>query len=255
MSAVLIYGDLWTDCCAMEAIVRRYTLEQVRQYDSVSALLKGLQRSSGAGLILCLRPHEHVYLFYRLRRWLNGRRVLVVTDRMYYSDRSVMQYFGLREWLERDELLPFIFPERFSQPPPEAWLRFRRPRPKGGVTSDADRAENDAGMMPGSLLARLNLYVRWSLPAGVTEPKYALLLLLSSGCPAVLLARQVSMHPKTVSIYRRETLARLNMRPSPLSLYRGLRVLRQLQRTPLVHEEGNLSEMAGVLLTAGERNY
>ncbi|ECG8633872.1 transcriptional regulator [Salmonella enterica subsp. salamae] len=253
MNTVLIYGDLWADCRAMEVIIRRERLENVNICESVSALILSLSQSSCASVILCLRPHEHVYLFYRLRRWLNSRKVLVVSDRMYYSDRCVMQYFGLNEWLERDELLPFIFPERFSQGPPEAWFRFRRPRLKGGVTSDADRAENDIGMMPGSILARLNLYARWSLPAGVTEPKYVLLL-LSSGYPAVLLAKQVRMHPKTVSIYSRETMVRLKMRPSPLSLYRGLRVLRQLQRTPLLHED-NLSEMTDVLLTAGERNY
>lgn len=255
MNTVLIYGDLWADCRAMEVIIRKERLENVSVCESVSALILSLSQSSCASVILCLRPHEHVYLFYRLRRWLNSRKVLVVTDRMYYSDRCVMQYFGLSEWLERDELLPFIFPERFSQELPEAWFRFRSPWLKGGVTSDADRAENNVGMMPGSILARLNLYARWILPAGVTEPKYTLLLLLSSGCPAVLLARQVRMHPKTISIYSRETMARLKMRPSPLSMYRGLRVLRQLQRTPLLHKEGNLSEMTDVLLNARERNY
>lgn len=83
MKTVLIYGDLWTDCCAMEAITRRYSLESVRISDSISALLHNLSQSPEAGLILCLRPHEHVYLFYHLWRCLRGRKVLVVTDRMY----------------------------------------------------------------------------------------------------------------------------------------------------------------------------
>ncbi|EKY4302450.1 TPA: transcriptional regulator [Salmonella enterica] len=255
MSAVLIYGDLWTDCCAMEAIVRRYTLENVSVCESVSALMLSLSQSPYASVILCLRPHEHVYLFYRLRRWLNGRKVLVVTDRMYYTDRCVMQYFGLREWMERDELLPFISRGQTGNQVAEAWIRFRRPGEACRVSQLPDIAEEGGKAMADSILFRLNMYVRWNLPSGVSDSKYALLLLLTSGCPAVLLAKQVRMQPKTVSIYRRQAMARLNMKSCPVSLYRGLRLLSQLQRTPLMLAEGNLSEKTGVMLTAGERNY
>lgn len=94
------------------------------------------------------------------------------------------------------------------------------------------------------------MYVRWNLPPGVSDSKYALLL-LASGCPAVLLAKKVGMNPKTLSIYRCQAMSRLGMGTSPLSLYRGLRLLKQLQRTPLMQEEGNLSENVRATLTAG----
>lgn len=96
MNTVLVYGELWTDCCAMEGIARRYSLEPVSRHDS--SLRLGLSQSPGARLILCLRPHEHVYLFCHLRRWLKNRNVLVVTDRVYYSERCVMRYFRVSGW-------------------------------------------------------------------------------------------------------------------------------------------------------------
>ncbi|EAO4206308.1 transcriptional regulator [Salmonella enterica] len=235
MKTVLVYGDLWTDCCAMAAIARSHSSESVRICDSVSSLLLHLSREPEIGLILCIRPHEHVYLFYNLRHLLRNRMVLVVTDQMYYSDRCVMRYFGLTNWLERAELLSFIT----GKQPPEAWQRFRCP---GNEVSGPSLMEEGAEISPESILLWLNLFAYRYLPSGVSGSKYALLLKLSSGCPGVWLARQEKMNPKTLSAYRRETMMRLEMKPSPISLFRGLRVLKQLQRTPFMLGKGKLTE-------------
>ncbi|EHO4425270.1 hypothetical protein KJU82_003968 [Salmonella enterica] len=119
-----------------------------------------------------------------------------------------------------------------------------RPRLNGDVAGAAEKGEGDGEIGEDSILSRLNLYARWNLPAGVKETRYTLLLQLASCHRAVVLAAQLNMSPKTVSIYRRETMFRLNMEPSLVSLYRGLKVLKQLQRTPLMDEQGNLSEKA-----------
>ncbi|ECJ2556731.1 TPA: transcriptional regulator [Salmonella enterica subsp. enterica] len=244
MKTVLIYGDLWTDCHTMKAFISRDRLISARICESVSDLLHKLSHLPQACLILCLRPHEHVYLFYNIRCWLKKRKVLIVTDRMYYSDQCVVRYFGLSQWLERDELIPFIFPERSGNAPSGGWGRFMRPRLNGDVAGAAEKGEGDGEIGEDSILSRLNLYARWNLPAGVKETRYTLLLQLASCRRAVELAAQLNMSPKTVSIYRRDTMFRLNMEPSLVSLYRGLKVLKQLQRTPLMAEYGNLSEKA-----------
>lgn len=254
MKTALIYGDLWTDCHTMKALISRDCLTSSRVCESVSELFHKLSYLPQACLILCLRPHEHVYLFYNIRRWLKKRKVLIVTDRMYYSDHCVMRYFGITEWLERDALIPFIFPERSGVLPSGVWYRFMNPQLKGDVTSYADEAENGGGMMAENILSCLNLYARRNLPVGVTEARYTLLLLLTSGRPTVVLAELFNMTSKMVSFYRIETMVRLKMEPSIVSLYRGLRVLKQLQRTPLMDEYGNLSEMARVTLTVEEKN-
>lgn len=251
---MLIYGDQWPDCCAMEAIIRKCSLESVRICDSISALLLGLSASPKVGLILCLRPHEHVYLFYRLRHWLKNRKLLVVMDKMYYTDRCVMQYFGVKYYLERDELLPLISRKGPARSDAETWRWFRHSREDSGLSHPPDMTEPGGGMMAENILFLLNQYIRWNIPAGVSDSKYSLLLLLSSGCPAVLLARKMRMHPRTVSIYRWQAMSRLNMKSSPVSLFRGVRLLAQLQRTPFMSEYGDLSEKAGVTLTTGETN-
>lgn len=127
-----------------------------------------------------------------------------------------MQYFGLSDCMERNELLPFLF-EQSGKGFAEARLWFRNPR----RNCQADEDEENFDVMAENILFRLNLYARKHLPNGVSESKYALLLLLSSGCPAGLLARQVRTSPQKVSLYRRETMAQLKMSPSPISFFRG----------------------------------
>lgn len=71
--------------------------------------------------------------------------------------------------------------------------------------------------------------------SGVTQAKYALLILLSSGHPAIELAKKFGLGTKTVSIYRKKVMYRLGMDSSPLSLFRGLKLDAHLQRTAFAH--------------------
>ncbi|EDJ2557700.1 transcriptional regulator, partial [Salmonella enterica subsp. enterica serovar Poona] len=58
------------------------------------ALLQHLRRKPEAILILCLRPREHLFLFYALRRTLPEHPVMVISDELLFSDRVVLKVYG-----------------------------------------------------------------------------------------------------------------------------------------------------------------
>ncbi|EDZ2991612.1 transcriptional regulator, partial [Salmonella enterica] len=105
MRNVIIYGINWTNCYALQSIFKqKYPEKCVKTCNSLTALLHSLSDMPDAGLILALNPHEHVYLFHALQTRLQNRKVLVVADRLYYIDRCVLQYFGVMDYVLKDEL-------------------------------------------------------------------------------------------------------------------------------------------------------
>lgn len=229
MKMVIIYGDMWTDCYAMDAIIRRRCLaEKVLMCDSVSVLVQYLSTFPDARMVLCLRPHEHVYFFYMLRGILKQHRVLVVADRLYYTDWCVMQYFGMGDYLLRNELTSFILP---GSALPDRWFRFWCHRQLSSPEKTWKTDRGDGRITPEEVLFNINHYAQRHLPTGVSMEKYALLLVLSTGQAAGGLAKRIKLSPKTVSTYRIQAMERLGMVSSPLSLQRGVRLLKHLQRT------------------------
>lgn len=114
MRNVIIYGINWTNCYALQSIFKqKYPEKCVKTCNSLTALLHSLSDMPDAGLILALNPHEHVYLFHALQTRLQNRKVLVVADRLYYIDRCVLQYFGVMDYVLKDELSCAI---RFRKP-------------------------------------------------------------------------------------------------------------------------------------------
>ncbi|EDP8644447.1 transcriptional regulator [Salmonella bongori] len=233
MKNIIIYGINWTNCYALESIFKqKYPEKRVKTCNSLTGLLRSITEMPDAGLILSLNPHEHVYLFHALQARLQNRRVLVIADRLYYIDRCVLQYFGVMDYVLKDELSTIIHPEREKVRLPEAWLRFcHRTHRKAVVATYAF----NAGETPEEVLSNINQYAWWNLPPGVTQAKYALLILLSSGYPAMDLAKKFGLGTKTVSIYRKKVMYRLGMDSSPLALFRGLKLDAHLQRTAFAH--------------------
>ncbi|EAP0341924.1 transcriptional regulator [Salmonella enterica subsp. enterica serovar Kentucky] len=227
---------------------QKYPEKCVKTSNSLTALLHSLSDMPDAGLILALNPHEHVYLFHALQTRLQNRKVLVVADRLYYIDRCVLQYFGVMDYVLKDELSCAIRSDREKLRLPEAWLRFcHRPQKK---TVAATYAFN-AGETPEEVLFNINQYAWWNLPPGVTQAKYALLILLSSGHPAIELAKKFGLGTKTVSIYRKKVMYRLGMDSSPLSLFRGLKLDAHLQRTAFAHNPGVLDDNCALPIAVG----
>ncbi|ECG8591058.1 transcriptional regulator [Salmonella enterica subsp. salamae] len=232
MKNIIIYGINWTNCYALESIFKqKYPEKRIRTCNSLTTLLHFISDAPDAGLILALNPHEHVYLFHALQERLQNRRVLVVADRLYYIDRCVLQYFGVMDYVLKDELSGLIRSEHLKARLPEPWLRFcHRPQRKTAAMTYAF----NAGETPEEVLFTINQYAWWNLPPGVTQAKYALLILLSSGHPAIDLAKKFGLGTKTVSIYRKKVMHRLGMEASPLALFRGLKLDDHLQRTEFI---------------------
>ncbi|ECC8921169.1 transcriptional regulator [Salmonella bongori] len=227
MKHIIIYGDLWADSRAVIAIIQnRYAGINTMLCSNMTELVGFLSRYPDAGLVLCLRPHEHVFLFYHLQPWLASRRVLIVVDRLYFTDQCVMQYFRLTDFLQRDRLTPLIQPGRHLSDEPDAWHRFWK---MDGVTC------RFPGEVVGSetLLLTLKQYMWQQLPVSVSVEKYALLVLLSTGLSSTSVARRWRLSANAVSLYWRQAMKGLDMPPSRVALYRGVCLRDELQRTAI----------------------
>ncbi|EIW3592679.1 transcriptional regulator [Salmonella enterica] len=92
---VIIHGDCWPVVSAVQAVVRAMRPEcRCDIAESLPCLLQRLTGAPEAVLILCLRPREHIYLFYALKSLLLDHPVLVISDELLFSDRLVLRCWG-----------------------------------------------------------------------------------------------------------------------------------------------------------------
>lgn len=92
---VIIHGDCWPVVSAVRHVTKAICPEY--RCEVTGSLLCLLQRLAGAPeaiLILCLRPREHIYLFYALKSLLLEHPVLVISDELLFSDRLVLHCWG-----------------------------------------------------------------------------------------------------------------------------------------------------------------
>lgn len=68
---IIVYGDCWPVTIAVAHLVRRFLPGcNCETAYRLPVLLQQLRRKPEAILILCLRPREHLFLFYSLRQIL-----------------------------------------------------------------------------------------------------------------------------------------------------------------------------------------
>ncbi|EDX6465641.1 transcriptional regulator [Salmonella enterica] len=92
---VIIHGDCWPVVSAVQSVVRAIHPECCCDIaGSLPYLLQYLRGAPEAVLILCLRPREHIYLFYALKSLLQEHPVLVISDELLFSDRLVLHSWG-----------------------------------------------------------------------------------------------------------------------------------------------------------------
>ncbi|ECI3671077.1 transcriptional regulator, partial [Salmonella enterica subsp. diarizonae] len=78
---VIIHGDCWPVVSAVQFVVKAMRPEcRCDVADSLPCLLQSLTGTPEAVLILCLRPREHIYLFYALKNLLLDHPVLAISD-------------------------------------------------------------------------------------------------------------------------------------------------------------------------------
>ncbi|EKS3674757.1 transcriptional regulator [Salmonella enterica] len=92
---VVVYGDCWPVVSAVQFVVKAMRPEcRCDVADTLPCLLQSLAGTPEAVLILCLRPREHIYLFYALKNLLLDHPVLVISDELLFSDRLVLHCWG-----------------------------------------------------------------------------------------------------------------------------------------------------------------
>lgn len=92
---VIVHGDCWPVVTATEHLVKSVLpdCDCVTTY-TLPALLQRLFRQPDAALVLCLRPREHIFLFYALKNALLHHPALVISDELLFSDRVVLHNWG-----------------------------------------------------------------------------------------------------------------------------------------------------------------
>ncbi|EHG2879798.1 transcriptional regulator [Salmonella enterica] len=92
---IIVYGDCWPVTTAVAHLVRIFLPgSDCESTYRLPELLQQLSRKPEAILILCLRPREHLFLFYALRRTLPEHPVMVISDELLFSDRVVLKLYG-----------------------------------------------------------------------------------------------------------------------------------------------------------------
>ncbi|EBB6018992.1 transcriptional regulator [Salmonella enterica] len=92
---VIIHGDCWPVVSAV-AHLSRVVLpgSECETTYTLPELLQQLHRKPEATLVLCLRPREHIFLFYALKEVLLYHPALVISDEMLFSDQVVLHHWG-----------------------------------------------------------------------------------------------------------------------------------------------------------------
>ncbi|EDQ2393752.1 TPA: transcriptional regulator [Salmonella enterica] len=92
---VIVHGDNWPVVIAVAHLAKSALPESdCETTHTLPALLKQLSWQPETTLILCLRPREHIFLFYALKRVLLSHPVMVISDELMFSDRLVLKLFG-----------------------------------------------------------------------------------------------------------------------------------------------------------------
>lgn len=92
---IIIHGDCWPVVSTVQYVVRAMHPEyRCEVTSSLPCLLQRLTGTPEAVLILCLRPREHIYLFYTLKNMLLDHPALVISDKLLFSDRVILHSWG-----------------------------------------------------------------------------------------------------------------------------------------------------------------
>ncbi|EBG5937536.1 transcriptional regulator [Salmonella enterica subsp. enterica serovar Enteritidis] len=92
---VIVHGDCWPVVTATEHLVKSALPDCACDTTyTLSALMQRLSKQPDAALVLCLRPREHIFLFYALGNALLYYPALVISDELLFTDRVVLHNWG-----------------------------------------------------------------------------------------------------------------------------------------------------------------
>ncbi|EBW6363118.1 hypothetical protein DPU24_20280 [Salmonella enterica subsp. enterica serovar Oranienburg] len=237
---VVVYGDDWTLASGVSGLVAaRWLNVSVEFVPGFVNLVQTLQEDPSAGLLLCLRAHEHIPVLDALRPLIPGRGVRVVSSTVWYSDRVVLHALGYRPAERPEDLLDTqnkafrhglenkCFLDGFMN---ELVRQGGRDQPEQVCAGEMSRRRTAA------LLWDIRRTAVMMLPAELPEGQWLVLCYFAQGLRGKEVAMITGLQEKTVSLYRRRALAALGMEEvrGGLPLYRGVLVREVLRCYPAV---------------------
>lgn len=121
---VIIFGDCWPIVSALESVVPDiHPGCSCNTAPDLSSLIYQLTCEPQALLILCLRPREHIFLFYALKEELISHPTLVISDELFLSDRLMLSSWGNIPCMLHPELEMMITSQQLYELSPSYTLR------------------------------------------------------------------------------------------------------------------------------------
>ncbi|EBO0777415.1 transcriptional regulator [Salmonella enterica] len=106
---IIIHGDCWPVVSAVAHLSRAVLpWSECETTYTLPELLQQLHRKPEATLVLCLRPREHIFLFYALKEVLLYHPALVISDEMLFSDQVVLHHWGKLPVVMHQELTAMV---------------------------------------------------------------------------------------------------------------------------------------------------
>lgn len=95
MKHIILYGDCWPVVSTVQSVVTTISPScKCTTPPDLTSLICQLASDPQAILILCLRPREHIFLFYALKEELIYHPSLVIADEFFFSDKLLLKSWG-----------------------------------------------------------------------------------------------------------------------------------------------------------------
>ncbi|HAG0930916.1 TPA: transcriptional regulator [Salmonella enterica] len=235
---IIVHGDCWPVTTAVAHLVRACLPgSDCESTYRLPALLQHLRRKPEAILILCLRPREHLFLFYALRRTLPEHPVMVISDELLFSDRVVLKVYGGVPALAEQALEKILIRVRRG----EQWSGGARLRVTGGLDAFLLSPAPVTGFMevppifnsPKRLINCMDhLMHREMLACGVSPAQLRLLQEVYRGRGRLsALCGKLNAREKQIWQDKYRLLVKLGMRNRLRELLSGTRFCMETQRT------------------------
>lgn len=238
---VIIHGDCWPVVSATqhvaEALLPGCRCECTYE---ITSLLQKLARSPDALLLLCLRPRQHIFLFYALQSELLCHPVMIISDELLFSDRVVLQSWGDIPAILHQELTGIVSRLRHGKNPCPVEDRLTSfladPKPAMGCFTVPLIFNNPKRLMNYMSV----LMYRATERCGVTPAQQKLLEEIYRGRGRHSfsgLTDVLNRNKKKIFQDKDRLLAKLGMRNRLQELLYGTRLCASLQRTPFIIPE------------------
>lgn len=251
---VILHGDCWPVVSAVEGMINAILPDcRCSTAPDLTSLIRLLARNPQAVLILCLRPREHLFLFYALKPELLYHPALVISDECFFSDGVILRAWGGLPRLSHRELARTVVRRRHRDRSTRA--------PEDDPDSDPLTCFLTAPALPSGLSEvpqifyleqRLMDYLsllmyREMLDRGITSLRMRLLQEMYTGHQSYSeLATVMDVSEQKVWNDKHQLFRQLGMSGRLRNLLYGTRFCAFLQRTPFMSpdEAENLREQA-----------